>query len=138
MVTDEHLTDVASILWVNLYETAFQGKKRGAFTLSREQLITALETKRLDPDLFKRLQSVCLASGLYIADLDGQFPCIGLDEMMGFRQVPKDTFSAFFDREYDLSSRTGGTRRRTWITTELKSLVDDEDVITRSPDNEDD
>jgi hypothetical protein len=137
MVTDEHLADVASILWVNLYETAFQGKKRGVFTLSREQILAALETKRLDPDLFSRLQGACLAGGLYIADLDGQFPCIGLDEMMGFRQVPKDTFSAFFGGQYDLASRTGGTRRRTWLTTELKSFIDDEDVITQSSDDDD-
>lgn len=138
MITDEHLTNVASTLWVNLYETAFQGKRRGAFTLSREQILAALEAKRLDPDLFNRLQNACLATGLYIADLDGQFPCIGLDEMTGFRQVPRDTFSAFFDGEYDLANRTGGTRRRTWITTELKSLVDDEDVTTGSHHDDDD
>ncbi len=104
MVTDEHLADVATTLWLRLYESPFRGKKRGAFALSRKQLLTALKAKRLDPDLFDRFHNTCLVNGLYIANLDGQFPCVGLDEIAGLRKVPNDTFDALFEGSFGIEA----------------------------------
>lgn len=98
-VTDEKLDSVARTLWADVYETAFRGKSRGRFCLTREQMKQALDVKRLHPPTIQRLQDVALRIGLVIIDLDDLFPCVEIDIVRRYRRPPSEIFGKFFPED---------------------------------------
>ena len=101
MASRDRIEKVAHILWAQVYEASFRGKKRGRFCLTREQMRKALQVERLHSTTTERLQDVALAKGLVIIDLDDLFPCVEVDVLRRYRRPPSDIFDQFFPPSSD-------------------------------------
>jgi hypothetical protein len=98
-VTDAKIAEVASKLWLDVYEAAFRGKDRGRFCLTREQLKHALGTDRLHASTIERLQDEARSKGLVIIDLDDIFPCVEVRVVRKYRRPPTTFFNEIFPEE---------------------------------------
>jgi hypothetical protein len=106
-VTDERIAEVAIKLYRDMYETAFRGKERGRFCLTRRQLKEALQTDRLHPSTIMRLQDEAMRIGLIIIDDDDLFPCIERRVARHYRRPPRDVFRTIFPAEDDTATANG-------------------------------
>jgi len=93
---EERISDVARILYYDIYEASFRGKKRGRFCLTRGQLREALGVRRLHASTIAKLQDAALDLGLVVIDLDDLFPCIETSVLRRLRRPPASTFEEFF------------------------------------------
>jgi len=108
MASRDWIEKVAQILWAQVYEASFRGKKRGRFCLTREQMRKALRVERLHSTTIERLQDVALSKGLVIIDLDDLFPCVEVDVLRRYRRPPGDIFDQFFPPFADGGGGAGG------------------------------
>jgi len=100
-VTDEKIEEVVNILWLNIYEEDFRGKQRGRFAITREQLKSALGTKKLHASTVERLIDAARDLGLVIVDLDSIFACIEVRVLVKLRRPPAILFEKFFPNTVD-------------------------------------
>jgi hypothetical protein len=98
----QQLTNAAKTLWEKVFEDAFSGRTSGAFQLTRRQMTKILgDDYRLDPDLFRRFQTVCMGQGMYVADLDHRFVCLDLSDLTEARTVPSEIIMTHFSDDDD-------------------------------------
>ena len=86
MQNSNRLHIVCRALFVYAYEGAFDGRKRGAFQLSRDQLRRMLGAKRLGSKMMRELNEVAFVVGLIIIDLDDCFACVETRDLRALRQ----------------------------------------------------
>jgi hypothetical protein len=98
-IADQHLDQVATTLWGEVYERTFAGKARGRFVLSRRQLKRIIDTRRLDGRTVARLQDYALDKGLMIIDLDDHFAFAEVGVFDRWRRVPDAVLDACFAEE---------------------------------------
>lgn len=101
MVASSQLKAVAHSLYAATYESAFGGKRRGAFRISRAQLCCMLQTKTLDSLTLARLNGEAIGLGLMVIDLGDGFACVEQHALANLRQPATTLLMAPLDTEDD-------------------------------------
>jgi hypothetical protein len=131
----QQLTKAAKTLWYGVFEDAFGGRKRGPFQLTRRQMTEILgDEYRLDQDLVRRFQTVCMDQGMYVADLDRCFVCLDLSDVTGKRTVPSEIFATHFPdaADFDDDDNDDDAEDDEYPAIMRRHLVeDDEEVVPR-------
>jgi hypothetical protein len=96
-VTDDDVARVARLLWEQVYEESFRGKRRGRFGLTRGQLKQALGVRKLHGSTVERLQEEALRIGMAVVDLDDVFTCVDVAVLRKYRRPPRALFNKFFE-----------------------------------------
>ena len=95
-VTDDRLREVARKFAEELYETAFRGKDRGRYCLTRAQVKAALNVEKLHATTIEKLQEHLLEMGVAMVDLDDLFPVVSVSTLRNYRRPPTELFQRFF------------------------------------------
>ncbi len=116
-VTDDHIRQVAHLLFADLYEREFRGKSRGRFAITRAQIKQALAVEKLHASTIERLQDEALDLGLVIVDLDDVFACVEIGVLRKYRRPPRTIFEDLFSSGLNPAlaelNVTGKTRLKT-------------------------
>jgi len=133
------LTKAAKTLWYGVFEDAFGGRKRGPFQLTRRQMTKILgDEYRLDQDLVRRFQTVCMDQGMYVADLDRYFVCIDLSDVTGTRNVPSEIIATHFPDGDDFDDDDDDAEDDEYPAIMRRHLVEeDEEIAPRQNHGED-
>lgn len=80
--------DVAEAL-EQIYESAFGGKKRGRYQISRPRLRALSQRGRLEDTIVHQIKAAAFERGLEMIDVGDDFAVIGVHVMRNYRKVPQ-------------------------------------------------